>query len=187
MFHLEIKTKGLKEFRTLYRNFEKMNITLSKKVREKMANIVIQELRNELVKSKKIATKHLYEDIYSREVNPNETRVYFGKTRSAYGVFVDLGSKNISPPNPNSKKIGYSIKDWINMRGIKPIAMYPGAKYPRKKPPTMEQLAYAIAGGMAEKRRKTKYITRKALSKADSRIRKEIDREVSRVMDIYGF
>ena len=187
MFKIEVKTKGLKYLRPIIRNFPKMNVTLSKKVRKKMAEIVVQELRKQLVRSRKVASKHLYDDIYSREVGPNETRVYFGKPRSAYGSYVDLGSKNINPPNPNTKKMGYSIKEWIQMKGIKPQAMYPGARYPRKTPPTMEQLAYAIAKGITKKRKRVKDITRKALSKADSRIRKEIDSEVKRVLDIYGF
>ena len=187
MFKIEIKTKGMDKFRKLERNFPKMKITLSKEVRKTVANIVVQELRKQVVQSGKVATWSLYDDIYSREINPNETRIYFGKPRSAYGTFVDAGAKNKRPPNPFRRAIGYSVKEWIQMKGIKPVAMYHGAKYKRRKPPTMEQLAYAIAGGLARNRRRATHITRKALSKADSKIRKEIDQEVSRVLDMYGF
>jgi len=187
MFKFEIKTKGLDDFRPLVRNFPKMQVTLSKEVRKTMANIVVQELKKQVIQSGKVATWSLHDDIYSREISPNETRVYFGKPRSAYGTFVDMGAKNKRPPNPNIRKHGYSVKEWIQIKGIRPKANYPKAKYPRKKPPTMRQLAYAIAGGLASRKRAATYITRKALSKADSKIRKEIDREVDRILDIYGF
>lgn len=197
VFTLEIKTKGLKEFRTLTRNFPKMAVTLNKKVRKKVAETLVDELVKQTRQHKKVVTGHLINDIHSREISPNETRIYFGKPRSRYGTFVDSGSLNKSIPNPTKTTIGYSIHQWIRVRGIQARPRYrkygkgskkQGQTYGKPFVPTQRQLAYMIAKHLANEKGRIAptHITRKAFSKTHRKITRLIDEEVDRILKIYG-
>jgi hypothetical protein len=195
VFTLEIKIKGLEGFRNLTRNIPKMNITLNKEVRKKVGQTLIDELRKEVVRQRKVVTKHLFDDIYSREVNPNETRVYFGKPRSRYAGFVDVGSLNKKPPSAEKTTIGYSVYRWVTLKGLKATPRYRtygkntrkyGQTYGKPFTPTQRQLAYIIAKHLSQEKTEATHITRKAFSKADWKIKNIINEEVDRIMKIYG-
>lgn len=194
VFKLEIRTKGLKEFRTLTRNIPKMAVTLNKEVRKKAAETLVDELKKEVVRQKKVVTKHLFDDIYSRAYK-DKTRVYFGKPRSRYGTFVDSGSINKKPPSAEKTTIGYSVYNWVLLKGLQARPSYRtygkgskkyGQTYGKPFTPTKRQLAYIIAKHLSQEKTSATHITRKAFSKANRKIDRLVDEEVDRIMKIYG-
>ena len=191
MLSLELKVKGLEHFRTLTRNFPKATIKLSKDTRNKIADTLIDELKVQTRAHNKVVTGHLLQDIYKKNYK-DKTIVYFGKPRSAYAVYVDLGSKNKRPPNPMKKRIGYSIYQWVLLRNLvakQRRRKYPGTNKEYGKPyqPSQQQLAYMIAWHVAREKTKATHITRKAFRKTRRKIDRMIDEEVEEVMKLYGF
>ena len=190
MLSLELKVKGLERFRKLTRNFPKATTRLGKEVRKRIADELVDELVTQTRAHKKVVTAHLINDIYSK-VDRNRTVVYFGKPRSAYAVHVDLGSRNKRPPNPMKTRIGYSLYEWVLLRGLQPRPRrrtYPGTKkeYGRPFTPTRKQLAYMIARSLVKKRIKATHITRKAYRRTLRKIDRIISEEVERIARIYG-
>jgi len=190
MFSLHVSVKGLEKNRKLVRNFPKALIRLSVDTRREIAKTLVHELVTQTRAHKKVVTGHLINDIYYK-MYKNKTTVYFGKPRSAYAVFVDLGSKNKKPPNPMKTRIGYSVYAWVLLRGLtaRPRRRtYPGTKKQYGKPftPTRKQLAYMIAWHLAREKTQATHITRKAYRKVQRKIDRIIKEEVDRVLSIYG-
>lgn len=201
VFTLDVRIKGLKEFGTLTRNFPRATIRLNKDIRKKLANTLIEEMRKEVARPKKyassIATGHLYKDIYSRDFSKGphagETRVYFGKPRSDYAIFVDRGFANKKMPPVGG---AYGIYRWVQAKGLEMRPRYrkygknsrtPGKIYGKPHIPTQEQTAYAIARWMKGRSHKGEQIVRKAFSKTKTKMDRIIDEEVDKVMKVYGF
>lgn len=192
MFSLELKVKGLERFRKLARNFPKAMIRLNSDTRNRIADILIDELKAQVRSHKKVVTGHLIDDIYKKTSKMNVTTVYFGRPRSAYAVYVDLGSKNKRPPNPMKVRIGYSIYHWVLYKSLtarQRRRINPKTNKPYGKPyiPSKQQLAYMIAWHVARERTKATHISRKAFRKTRRKIDRIIDEEVEKVLKIYGF
>jgi len=190
MFSLQLNVKGLKESRKLVRNFPRAMVSLDTNVRKEIAKALIDELILQTRAHKKVATGHLINDIYYRTYK-NKTTVYFGKPRSAYATYVDLGSKNKKPPNPLKTRIGYSLYAWVLLRGLvaRPRRRtYTGTKIQYGKPytPSRKQLAYMIAKHLAREKTQATHITRKAYRRVQRKIDRIIREEVDRVLSIYG-
>lgn len=196
VFTLDVKIKGLKEFRTLTRNFPKATIRLNKSVREKLANTLIEEMRKQLTEKNKVATGTLYEDIYSRSFSKGQfegqTKVYFGKPRSRYAVFVDGGFMNKRMPPVGGT---YGIYRWVQAKNLEIKPKYrkygkksktPGKIYGKPYIPTQEQTAYSIARSFINKRHTGAQIVRKAFSKTKAKMDRIIEEEVNKVLRASG-
>jgi len=94
----------------------------------KYGDTIVELMKDELVKNKKVATGNLVNEMKSY-VEEEDDRAFLYIDMPSYGRYVDRGRK------PNSKMPPIkSIRDWINIKGIRP-----------NKKMTQDQLAFVMA------------------------------------------
>jgi len=94
----------------------------------KYGDTIVELMKDELVKNKKVATGNLVNEMKSY-VEEEDDRAFLYIDMPSYGRYVDSGRK------PNSKMPPIkSIRDWINIKGIRP-----------NKKMTQDQLAFVMA------------------------------------------